>query len=183
VSRPEITRGLFSATETTELVGGRGVGSGWSADTGFQQRVVPPLQRIPPSDATSWHAAALAWLGEASSDGSLAFVLPVPAAARNWAEQVWLRTDAGFLEPELLETLEEEGSLYVARLKMRLAVPLLALAPQFGVRLRRAGVDRGREVETAYHEPDSFAANEARLLVELITANLLHAGAEPAGAR
>jgi hypothetical protein len=34
----------------------------------------------------------------------------------------------------------------------------------------------GREVRTPYHEPDSFAANEARLLLSLIAANLLHAG-------
>lgn len=37
---------------------------------------------------------------------------------------------------------------------------------------------RGREVEAPYEEPDSFAANEARLLLELVAANLLHAGAE-----
>jgi hypothetical protein len=32
--------------------------------------------------------------------------------------------------------------------------------------------------ETPYTEPDSFAANEARLLLSLIAANLMHAGAE-----
>ena len=37
---------------------------------------------------------------------------------------------------------------------------------------------RGREVEAPYDEPDSFAANEARLLLSLVAANLLHAGAE-----
>jgi len=37
---------------------------------------------------------------------------------------------------------------------------------------------RGRELEAPYDEPDSFAANEARLLLELVAANLLHAGAE-----
>ena len=36
---------------------------------------------------------------------------------------------------------------------------------------------RGREIEAPYTEPDSFAANEARLLLSLIAANLLHAGA------
>jgi hypothetical protein len=37
---------------------------------------------------------------------------------------------------------------------------------------------RGREVEAPYDEPDCFAANEARLLLSLVAANLLHAGAE-----
>ena len=203
-----------------------------------------------------------------TADGGLAFVLPILRRARAWAEQVWLRVDAGFPEPNLLETLEEEGFLYVARLKTnavleRLAAPLLALPrspipdgeervwthelqyqagswthPRRVVlviveRVREQGelfVDhffllsnasvavtggalleryrqrgtaekdfgdwnqavggslssaprpkthyRGREVEAPYEEPDSFAANEARLLLELIAANLLHAGAE-----
>jgi hypothetical protein len=202
-----------------------------------------------------------------TADGGLAFVLPILRRARRWAEQVWLRADAGFPEPELLETLEEEGFLYVARLKTnaaleRLAAPLLALprGPAAGKervwthelsyragswthprrvvlvvversreqgelfldhffllsnasvaitgeslleRYRQRGtaekdfgdwsqaVDvalssaprpkahyRGREVEAPYDEPDSFAANEARLLLSLIAANLLHAGAE-----
>ncbi|HEX6367852.1 MAG TPA: IS1380 family transposase [Longimicrobium sp.] len=34
---------------------------------------------------------------------------------------------------------------------------------------------RGKEVQTPYHEPDSFAANEVRLLLSLIAANLMHA--------
>jgi hypothetical protein len=34
---------------------------------------------------------------------------------------------------------------------------------------------RGHEVRTPYTEPDSFAANEARLLLSLIAANLMHA--------
>jgi hypothetical protein len=37
---------------------------------------------------------------------------------------------------------------------------------------------RGREVKTPYDEPDSFVANEARLLLSLVAANLMHAGAE-----
>jgi hypothetical protein len=202
-----------------------------------------------------------------TADGGLAFVLPILRRARRWAEQVWLRVDAGFPEPELLETLEEEGFLYVARLKTnaaleRLAAPLLALArgPATGEervwthemsyragswthprrvvlvvversreqgelfldhffllsnasvaitgdalleRYRQRGAAekdfgdwsqaldvalssaprpkahyRGREVEAPYDEPDSFAANEARLLLSLVAANLLHAGAE-----
>jgi hypothetical protein len=203
-----------------------------------------------------------------TADGGLAFVLPILRRAQTWAKQVWLRVDAGFPEPKLLETLEEEGFLYVARLKTnavleRLAAPLLALPhgpipdgeervwthemtyqagswthPRRVVlviversreqgelfidhffllsnasvairgealleRYRRRGAAekdfgdwnqavggslssaprpkthyRGREVEAPYEEPDSFAANEARLLLELIAANLLHAGAE-----
>jgi hypothetical protein len=202
-----------------------------------------------------------------TADGGLAFVLPILRRAREWAEQVWLRIDAGFPEPKLLETLEEEGFLYVARLKTnavleRLAAPYLALPrdsasgeervwtheltyqagswthPRRVVlvivertreqgelfvdhffllsnasvaitgealleRYRKRGAAekdfgdwnqavggslssaprpkthyRGREVDAPYEEPDSFAANEARLLLELIAANLLHAGAE-----
>lgn len=202
-----------------------------------------------------------------TADGGLAFVLPILGRARAWAEQVWLRIDAGYPEPKLLEALEEEGVLYVARLKTnavleRLAAPYLALprdsasgeervwthelqyqagswthprrvvlviverAREQGElfidhffllsnasvaitgeallkRYRKRGAAekdfgdwnqavggplssaprpkthyRGREVEAPYEEPDSFAANEARLLLELIAANLLHAGAE-----
>jgi hypothetical protein len=201
-----------------------------------------------------------------TADGGLAFVLPVLRRARAWAEQVWLRADAGFPEPRLLETLEEEGFLYVARLKTnaaleRLAAPYLALprgpagdervwthelqyragswnrprrvvlvtvervreqgelfrdhffllsnasvaisGPALLDRYRRRGTAekdfgdwnqaldvalssaprpkahyRGREVEAPYDEPDSFAANEARLLLGLVAANLMRAGAE-----
>ena len=202
-----------------------------------------------------------------TADGGLAFVLPILRRARRWAEQVWLRADAGFPEPELLETLEEEGFLYLARLKTnaaleRLAAPYLALPrePSSGEervwthdlsyragswthprrvvlvvverereqeelfldhffllsnasvaitgdalleRYRQRGTAekdfgdwsqaldvalssaprpkahyRGRKVDAPYDEPDSFAANEARLLLSLIAANLLHAGAE-----
>lgn len=202
-----------------------------------------------------------------TADGGLAFVLPILRRAQEWAEQVWLRMDAGFPEPELLDTLEEEGVLYVARLRTnarleRLAAPFLARAqgPAAGEervwthelmyqagswshprrvvlvvverereqgelfldhffllsnasvaltgdallkRYRQRGTAekdfgdwnqaldvalssaprpkthyRGRAVEEPYEEPDSFAANEARLLLELVAANLLHAGAE-----
>ncbi len=41
---------------------------------------------------------------------------------------------------------------------------------------------RGRAVEAPTTEPDSFAANEARLLLGLVAANLLHAGSRTAGA-
>jgi hypothetical protein len=202
-----------------------------------------------------------------TADGGLAFVLPILRRARTWAEQVWLRADAGFPEPELLATLEKEGFLYVARLKTnaaleRLAAPLLADPPGAGdgrervwtheltyrarswahprrvvlvvvergtgqgelfldhffllsnasvaitgqallERYRQRGTAekdfgdwnqaldvalssaprpkthyRGQTVEAPYDEPDSFAANEARLLLGLVAANLLHAGAE-----
>jgi hypothetical protein len=203
-----------------------------------------------------------------TADGGLAFVLPVLRRARAWAERVWLRIDAGFPEPRLLATLEEEGFLYVARLKSNaalerlaaphLASPLASAPGEAGVRthelLYRAGswaharrvvlvivertdeqgelftdpffllsnasvaetgaeallahyrqrgtaekdfgdwkqaLDlslsstprakahyRGRQVEEPHAEPDSFAANEARLLLSLVAANLLHAGAE-----
>lgn len=202
-----------------------------------------------------------------TADGGLAFVLPILRRARDWAEQVWLRIDAGFPEPNLLEALEEEDFLYVARLKTnarleRLAAPYLALPrdttsseervwthelqyqagswthPRRVVlviverareqgdlfvdhffllsnasvaitgtalleRYRRRGAAekdfgdwnqalggslsstprpkthyRGRQIDAPYDEPDSFAANEARLLLELIAANLLHTGAE-----
>jgi hypothetical protein len=202
-----------------------------------------------------------------TADGGLAFVLPILRRARAWAEQVWLRVDAGFPEPHLLETLEEEGFFYMARLKTnaalaRLAAPYLAqprdaaadeervwthdlryqagswshprrvvlviverrreqgelFADHFFLlsnasvaitgdalleRYRQRGATekdfgdwnqaldvalssaprpkthyRGREIEAPYDEPDSFAANEARLLLSLIAANLMHAGAE-----
>lgn len=40
---------------------------------------------------------------------------------------------------------------------------------------RPKGHYRGNEVRTRYTEPDSFAANEARLLLSLVAANLMHA--------
>jgi hypothetical protein len=202
-----------------------------------------------------------------TADGGLVFVLPILRRAQAWAEQVWLRMDAGFPEPELLEALEKEGFLYVARLKTnaaleRLAAPFLALppgptageervwtyeleyrakswaharrvvlvivehpreqgelfrdhfflltnasvaipGPALLERYRQRGTAekdfgdwnqaldvalssaprpkahyRGREVDAPYDEPDSFAVNEARLLLSLVAANLMHAGAE-----
>jgi hypothetical protein len=204
-----------------------------------------------------------------TADGGLVFVLPILRWAQQWAEEVWLRIDAGFPEPELLDTLEKEGFLYVARLKTnaaleRLAAPYLALSLPSGAtvgeervwtyeleygakswahprrvvlviversreqgelfrdhffllsnasvaipgpalleRYRRRGTAekdfgdwnqaldvalssasrpkahyRGREVEAPYDEPDSFAVNEARLLLSLVAANLMQAGAE-----
>jgi hypothetical protein len=196
-----------------------------------------------------------------TADGGLEFALPILRRARAWAEQVWLRIDAGFPEGGLLDRMEEEGFLYVARLNgnqvlKRMAAPyvtepppegqvrthellyraakwahprrvvlvvlertkeqgelfldhffLLTNAPVAQVpaerlleRYRQRGTAekdfgewkqaldvslsssprpkshyRGCEVGTPYIEPDSFAANEARLLLSLIAANLMHA--------
>ena len=196
-----------------------------------------------------------------TADGGLEFALPILRRARAWAERVWLRIDAGFPEGELLDRMEEEGFLYVARLNgnavlKRMAAPyvtepppqgqvrtheliyraarwahprrvvlvvlerakeqgelfldyffLLTNAPVAQVpaepllqRYRQRGTTekdfgewkqaldvslsssprpkshyRGCEVETPYAEPDSFAANEVRLLLSLIAANLMYA--------
>lgn len=200
--------------------------------------------------------------------GGLDFVLPMLRWARGQARRVWLRVDAGFPEPTLLDTLEAEGFHYVARLKTnavleRMAAPLLrrpvGRPPVEGrtwlheltyqaakwsrprrivlVVLERGGeqghlfldhfflltdiaaaeVDagalleryrarglaekefgdwksslslalsstsrpkshyRGQRVRTQATAMDAFAANEARLLLSLLAANLLHAGAE-----
>ena len=196
-----------------------------------------------------------------TADGGLQFVLPILQRARTWAEQVWLRMDAGFPEGTLLDRLEEEGFLYVARLNgnavlKRMAAPYVTQPPPEGQvrtheliyraakwahprrvvlvvleRTREQGelfldyfflltnvsiaeVPAGRlleryrqrgtaekdfgewkqaldvslsssprpkeryrdsEVRTPYIEPDSFAANEARLLLSLIAANLMYA--------
>jgi hypothetical protein len=236
-------------------------GSAWNGH--YRMNCYHPL--VVRSEWGDYLAAKLRTGNVHTADGGLAFVLPVLRRAQAWAERVWLRIDAGFPEPVLLETLEEEGFLYVARLKTnaaleRLAAPHLASlsadAPgEGGVRtqelLYRAGswaharrvvlvvveradaqgelftnhffllsnasvaitgaalleryrqrgtaekdfgdwkqaLDvalsstprpkthyRGRAVDGPYTEPDSFAANEARLLLSLIAANLLHAG-------
>ncbi len=196
-----------------------------------------------------------------TADGGLQFALPILRRARNWAEQVWLRIDAGFPEGVMLDRLEEEGFLYVARLNgnpvlKRMAAPYVTEPPPEGQvrtheliyraakwahprrvvlvvlertkeqgelfldyfflltnvsvaevpagelleRYRKRGTAekdfgewkqaldvslsssprpkdhyRGREVQTPYTEPDSFGANEARLLLSLIAANLMHA--------
>jgi hypothetical protein len=67
-------------------------------------------------------------------------VLPVLRRARAWAERVWLRIDAGFPEPKLLATLEEEGFLYVARLKSNAALERLAAPHLASPFLGEAGV-------------------------------------------
>jgi hypothetical protein len=242
---------------------GQQPGSAWNGHYGM--RCYHPL--VVRSEWGDYLGAKLRPGNVHTADGGLAFVLPILRRARNWAEQVWARMDAGFPEPELLETLEEEGFLYVARLRTnarleRLAAPYLAGTPgpaageervwthelQYQAkswahprrvvlvvversreqgelfldhffllsnasvatsgealleRYRQRGTAendfgdwnqaldlalssaprpkahyRGREVQAPYYEPDSFAANEARLLLSLIAANLLHAGAE-----
>ena len=197
-----------------------------------------------------------------TADGGLEFALPILRRARAWAEQVWLRTDAGFPESTLLDRLEAEGFLYVARLNgnkrlKKMAAPYVTQPLAEGQQVRtheliyqaakwtrprrvvlvvlermreqgelfldyfflitnvsvaevpaealleryrkrgtaekdfgewKQALDislsssprpkdhyRGREVEAPYAEPDSFAANEARLLLSLIAANLMHA--------
>ena len=197
-----------------------------------------------------------------TADGGLEFALPILRRAREWAEQVWFRADAGFPESTLLDRLEEEGFLYVARLNgnkrlKKMAAPyvtqplaegqqvrtheliyqaakwtrprrvvlvvlermkeqgelflehffLLTNASVAEVpaqalleRYRKRGTAekdfgdwkqtlavslsssprpkdhyRGRQVQTPYTKPDSFAANEVRLLLSLIAANLMHA--------
>lgn len=196
-----------------------------------------------------------------TADGGMQFALPILRRAREWAEQVWLRMDAGFPEGTLLDQLEEEEFLYVARINgnpvlKRMAAPYVTQPPPEGQvrtheliyqaakwtrprrvvlvvleRMREQGelfldyfflltnvsvavvpaeplleryrqrgtaekdfgewkqaLDvslsssprpkshyRGCEVETPYTEPDSFAANEVRLLLSLIAANLMHA--------
>jgi hypothetical protein len=244
-------------------VHGQQPGSAWNGH--YRMRCYHPL--LVRSERGDFLGAKLRPGNVHTADGGLAFVLPMLRRARGWAEQVWLRIDAGFPEPELLETLEEEGFLYVARLKTnaalkRLAAPYLTLPRERGAgeervwthelqyragswahprrvvlviverareqgelfvdhffllsnasvaltgdalleRYRRRGTTekdfgdwnqaldvalssaprpkthyRGQGVEAPYDEPDSFAANEARLLLSLIAANLLHAGAE-----
>jgi len=196
-----------------------------------------------------------------TADGGLQFALPILHRARGWAEQVWLRIDAGFPEGGLLDRLEEEGFRYVARLNgnavlKRMAEPFVSQPVADGrvrthellygaakwkhprrvvlvvlerareqgdlfldhfflltnasvaevpaeallERYRQRGTAekdfgewkqaldvslsssprpkdhyRGTEVRTPYTEPDSFAANEVRLLLSLIAANLMHA--------
>jgi hypothetical protein len=196
-----------------------------------------------------------------TADGGMQFALPILRRAHQWAEQVWLRMDAGFPEGTLLDRLEEEGFLYVARINgnpvlKRMAAPYVTQPPPEGKvrtheliyqaakwtrprrvvlvvlertreqgelfldyfflltnvsvaevpaeqlleRYRKRGTAekdfgewkqaldvslsssprpkshyRGHEVQTPYTEPDSFAANEVRLLLSLIAANLMHA--------
>ena len=242
---------------------GQQPGSAWNGH--YRMRCYHPL--VVRSEWGDFLGAKLRPGNVHTADGGLAFVLPILRRARAWAEQVWLRIDAGFPEPELLEALEEEGFLYVARLKTnaaleRLAAPYLALPRDAGAgeervwthelqyragswahprrvvlvivervreqgelfvdhffllsnasvaltgdvlleRYRRRGTAekdfgdwnqaldvalssaprpkahyRGQAVEVPYDEPDSFAANEARLLMSLVAANVLHAGAE-----
>lgn len=71
-----------------------------------------------------------------TADGGLAFVLPIARAATRWAEQVWIRMDAGFPEPELLRVFEAEGFRYVARLRGNQVLARLA-APHFERVLKR----------------------------------------------
>lgn len=65
-----------------------------------------------------------------TADGSLEFILPYVEWAQTQAQRVWVRMDAGFPEPTLLDMLEAADCLYVARLKgnavlNRMAEPFL----------------------------------------------------------
>lgn len=52
-----------------------------------------------------------------TAEGGLDFALPVLRRLRASVSRLWLRMDAGFPEPELLDTLEQEDVSYVARLR------------------------------------------------------------------
>ncbi len=65
-----------------------------------------------------------------TADGGLDFVLPILRWLRTLVPRVWLRADAGFPAPTLLDTLEDEGIPYVCRLRSnsvleRMAKPFL----------------------------------------------------------
>ena len=245
-------------------VHGRQPGSAWNGHYGY--RCYHPL--VLRWDRGDFLGAELREGNAHTADGALAFVIPALLWAKTQAERVWLRTDAGFPENELLSTMEDEGVCYLARLRgnarlERLAAPYLkrpgGRAPAEGRlwtheleyaakswnRRRRVvlvvlerpdeqgelfldhfflltnvspeAVDgpalleryrargeaerdfgdwkstlalalssaprpkrhyRGQAVTTPEPETDSFGANEARLLLSLVAANLLHAGAE-----
>lgn len=236
----------------------------------YQMRCYHPL--VMRSEEGDYLGARLRPGNVHTADGGLEFALPILRRARAWAEQVWLRTDAGFPESTLLDRLEEEGFLYVARLNgnkrlKKMAAPYVTQPLAEGQQVRtheliyqaakwtrprrvvlvvlermkeqgelfldhfflltnasvaevpaqalleryrkRGGAEkdfgewkqalavslsssprpkdhyRGRQVQTPYTRPDSFAANEVRLLLSLIAANLMHAASallEPEGA-
>lgn len=82
-----------------------------------------------------------------TADGGLAFVRPILKRAQAWAEDVWLRIDAGFPGPTLLSSLEAEGVSYVARLRSN-----RALARQAAPYLRRPPGRPPAEGRTWLHE-------------------------------
>lgn len=69
-----------------------------------------------------------------TADGGQAFVLPILEELAQHYLEVWLRVDAGFPEPDLLQALEARDFRYVARLRgnrtlHRLAEPYLKRPP------------------------------------------------------
>ena len=52
-----------------------------------------------------------------AADGGLDFVLPILRWLRTFIPRVWLRADAGPLEPKFLYALEEEDIPYLCRLR------------------------------------------------------------------
>jgi hypothetical protein len=265
--------GFRSGTRLAELtldldslpheVFGQQPGSEWNGH--YRTRCYHPL--VVRSECGDYLGAKLREGKVHTADGGLEFVLPILRWAARYVELVWLRMDAGFPEPRLLEALEAEHFRYVARLKSnatleRLAAPHLKRPPgrppaegrlwthdleyQAGswdkprrivlvvveradeqghlfldhfflltnaskedtsagallAHYRQRGTAekdfgewnqaldlslsssprpkahyRGKAVDRTYEEPNCFAANEARLLLSLIAANLMHAGA------
>ena len=94
--------------------------------------------------AAGYYLAAQLRPGNAhTADGGLEFVVPVVRRVQQWAQQVWLRMDAGFPEPKLLRALEEENVLYVARLRGNRKLQQLA-APHIDRVLQRPVPDAER---------------------------------------
>lgn len=86
------------------------------------------------SECGDYLAARLRAGNAHTADGGLDFVLPPLRRLRPLVGELWLRMDAGFPEPELLEVLEQEDVTYVARLRgnrrlKRLAEPYLRRPP------------------------------------------------------
>ncbi len=253
---PEITLDLDSLPLE---VFGQQPGSAWNGH--YRERCYHPL--LVRSEQGDFLGAKLRAGNVHTAEGGCEFVLPILRQISRGAERVWLRIDAGYPSPELLDPLEAEGFLYVARLKSNAALERLAREPleryasadgeqtfellyradswsrarrgvlvipnhrpvQEGLfpdhffllsnapaeavdgpallaHYRRRGEAekdfgdwnqalalslsstprtkthyRGRVLQEAFTEPDSFAANEARLLLSLLAANLMHAGA------
>lgn len=253
---PEITLDLDSLPVE---VFGQQPGSAWNGH--YRERCYHPL--LVRSEQGEFLGGKLRAGNVHTAEGGCEFVLPILRRAAAWADRVWLRMDAGFPGPVLLDALEAERFRYVARLKTnavleRLAEPHLrhtsdadhpekheilyraeswresrrvvlviphhraaqpGLFPEHFFLLTNAPVEamdaasllehyrkrgeaekdfgdwkqslelalsstprtkthyRGRVLQEDFKEPDSFAANEARLLLSLLAANLLHAGA------
>jgi len=69
------------------------------------------------SSEGAYRAARLRPGNAHTAEGGQEFVLPVIEWARQRADRVWLRMDAGFPSPALLTALDEVGCFYVARVR------------------------------------------------------------------